>query len=61
LLKLPRAERRNTSQEQSDSIDDMDLLQHSAMPALFLGIRVLSTLGRFCVPSPEEMCLNWRR
>jgi hypothetical protein len=29
----------------ADSIDDMDLLRHSAMPALFGGIRAPSTLG----------------
>jgi hypothetical protein len=31
----------------ADSIDDMDLLRHGAMPALFGGIRVPSTLGSF--------------
>jgi hypothetical protein len=31
----------------SDSIDDMDLLRHGAMPALFGGIRAPSTLGSF--------------
>ena len=30
-----------------DSIDDMDLLRHGAMPALFGGIRAPSTLGSF--------------
>jgi hypothetical protein len=29
----------------ADSIDDMDLLQHGAMDALFGGIRAPSTLG----------------
>ena len=29
----------------ADSIDDMDLLRHGAMDALFGGIRALSTLG----------------
>ena len=29
----------------ADSIDDMDLLRHGAMPALFGGIRAPSTLG----------------
>ena len=29
----------------ADSIDDMDLLRHGAMPALFGGVRAPSTLG----------------
>jgi hypothetical protein len=31
----------------ADSIDDMDLLRHGAMPELFAGIRAPSTLGSF--------------
>ena len=31
----------------ADSIDDMDLLRHGAIPALFAGIRAPSTLGSF--------------
>ncbi len=31
----------------ADSIDDLDLLRHGAMPALFGGIRAPSTLGTF--------------
>ena len=31
----------------ADSIDDMDLLRHGAMPGLFNGVRVPSTLGSF--------------
>ena len=31
----------------ADSIDDMDLLRHGAMPDLFGGIRAPSTLGSF--------------
>src|ERR1700737_2213182 len=31
----------------ADSIDDMDLLRHGAMPALFGGIRAPPTLGSF--------------
>jgi hypothetical protein len=31
----------------ADSIDDMDLLRHGAMPELFNGVRVPSTLGSF--------------
>ena len=31
----------------ADSIDDMDLLRHGAMPVLFGGIRAPSTLGSF--------------
>jgi len=34
----------------ADSIDDMDLLRHGAMPALFGGIRAPSTLGSFLRP-----------
>jgi hypothetical protein len=45
----------------ADSIDDMDLLRHGAMPALFGGIRAPSTLGSFCAPSPGGTCCSWRR
>jgi hypothetical protein len=31
----------------ADSIDDLDLLRHGAMPALFSGVRAPSTLGSF--------------
>src|SRR5215471_5572210 len=31
----------------ADSIDDMDLLRHGALPALFGGLRAPSTLGSF--------------
>ena len=31
----------------ADSIDDMDLLRHGAMPDLFGGVRAPSTLGSF--------------
>jgi hypothetical protein len=31
----------------ADSIDDMDLLRHGAMPVLFGGVRAPSTLGSF--------------
>ena len=31
----------------ADSIDDMDLLRHGAMPTLFGGVRAPSTLGSF--------------
>src|SRR5512140_2913164 len=31
----------------ADSIEDMDLLRHGAMPALFGGVRAPSTLGSF--------------
>jgi hypothetical protein len=46
---------------EADSIDNMDLLRHGAMPALFGGIRAPSTLGRSCGPSPGGMCSSWRR
>jgi hypothetical protein len=31
----------------ADSVDDLDLLRHGAMPALFGGVRAPSTLGSF--------------
>ena len=31
----------------ADSVDDLDLLRHGALPALFGGIRAPSTLGSF--------------
>jgi len=31
----------------ADSVDDMDLLRHGALPGLFGGMRVPSTLGSF--------------
>jgi hypothetical protein len=31
----------------ADSIDEMDVLRHGAMPAVFAGARVPSTLGSF--------------
>ncbi|GAB3197517.1 hypothetical protein GCM10027062_09400 [Nocardioides hungaricus] len=31
----------------ADSIDDLDLLRHGAMPRLFSGVRAPSTLGTF--------------
>lgn len=34
----------------ADSIDDLDVLRHGAMPALFGGIRAPSTLGTFLRP-----------
>jgi len=40
----------------ADSIDDLDLLRHGAMPVLFGGIRAPSTLGRSCGRSPGETC-----
>jgi len=45
----------------ADSIDDMDLLRHGAMPALFGGIRAPSTLGRSCGRSPGGTCSSWSR
>jgi hypothetical protein len=45
----------------ADSIDDMDLLRHGAMPALFGGIRAPSTLGRSCGRSPGGTSFSWSR
>ena len=45
----------------ADSIDDMDVLRHGAMPALFGGIRAPSTLGSSSGPSPGGTCSIWRR
>jgi hypothetical protein len=45
----------------ADSIDDMGLLRHGAVPALFGGIRESSTLGRSCGRSPGGMCCSWVR
>ena len=45
----------------ADSIDDMDLLRHGAMEALFGGIRAPSTLGRTCAPIPGETSASSRR
>ena len=43
----------------ADSIYDMDLLRHGAMPDLFGGIRAPSTLGRSCDRSPGGTCCSW--
>ena len=40
----------------ADSIDDMDVLRHGAMTAVFGGIRAPSTLGRSCGRSPGATC-----
>ena len=45
----------------ADSIDDMDLLRHGAMPELFEGVRAPSTLGSFLRSSPGAMSASWRR
>jgi hypothetical protein len=43
----------------ADSIEDMDVLRHGAMPGLFDGIRAPSTLGSFLRRSPGAMCASW--
>jgi hypothetical protein len=43
----------------ADSIDDLDLLRHGAMPALFGGVRAPSTLGRSCGRSLGGTCCSW--
>jgi hypothetical protein len=45
----------------ADSVDDLSLLRHGAMPALFDGIRAPSTLGRSCARSPGGTCCSWGR
>ena len=45
----------------ADSIDDMDLLRHGAMPDLFGGIRAPSTPGRICGHTPGGTSGSWRR
>ena len=40
----------------ADSIDDMDLLRHGAMPVLFGGVRAPSTLGISCARSLGGTC-----
>ena len=45
----------------ADSIDDMDLLRHGAMDALFGGIRALSTLGSHLRSYTWETSASWRR
>jgi hypothetical protein len=41
-----------------DSIDDLDVIRHGALPRLFGGIRAPSTLGTFLRGSPGETCAN---
>src|SRR5215470_8968352 len=48
----------------ADSIDDMDLLRHGAMPALFGGVRAPSTLGSFLrsedrLRAPSPLVAGW--
>jgi hypothetical protein len=45
----------------ADSIDDMDLLRHGAMPDLFGGVRAPSTLGSFLRSFSWAMSGSWRR
>jgi hypothetical protein len=45
----------------ADSIDDMDLLRHGAMPDLFGGIRAPSTLGSHVRSYTWGTCASWRR
>jgi hypothetical protein len=45
----------------ADSIDDMDLLRHGAMPALFGGVRAPSTLGSFLRAFTWGMSCSWGR
>jgi hypothetical protein len=45
----------------ADSIEDLDLLRHGAMPALFGGVGHSPRWGRSCAPSPGETCCSWAR
>ena len=45
----------------ADSINDMDLLRHGAMPVLFGGIRARQRWARSCAPSPGGTCCSWRK
>ena len=45
----------------ADSIDDLDLLRHGAMPLLFGGVRAPSTLGSFLRSFTWGTCSSWRR
>ena len=45
----------------ADSIDDMDLLRHGAMPALLAGCGRRLRWGRSCARSPGGMCCSWSR
>jgi CheY-like chemotaxis protein len=38
----------------ADCIDDLDVVRHGGMPALFGGVYAPSTLGSFCTATPEE-------
>jgi hypothetical protein len=42
----------------ADSIDDLGVVRHGALPRLFGGIRAPSTLARFFVGSLGAMCVN---
>ena len=45
----------------ADSIDDMGLLRHGAMPELFGGPAPSQRSGRSCARSPGVMSASWRR
>jgi hypothetical protein len=42
----------------ADSIDDLEVIRHGALPELFGGIRAPSTLGTFLGDLPGAMCVN---
>ena len=44
----------------ADSIDDMDLLRHGALPDLFGGVRAPSTLGSFLRSFSWVMSASWK-
>jgi len=45
----------------ADSIDDLDLLRHGGMEALFDRVYAPSTLGSFLRFSPGDTVCSWRR
>ena len=45
----------------ADSIDDLDLLRHGAMPSLFGGVRAPSTLGSFLRSFTWGNCSSWAK
>jgi hypothetical protein len=45
----------------ADSIDDLDLLRHGAMPVLFDGSGHRPRWARSCAPSPGGTCSSWGR
>ena len=45
----------------ADSIDDMEVLRHGAMPVVFDGVRAPSTLGSFLRSFTWGNCSSWAK